>query len=58
MKGRSSFVIAHRLSTILNADMIIVMNKGEIESIGTHKEILKTSPIYKKLFEMQFNSNV
>lgn len=57
MTGRSSFVIAHRLSTILNSDMIVVMDKGKIESIGRHKEILQTSAIYKKLFEMQFNSD-
>ncbi len=56
MIGRSSFVIAHRLSTILNSDMIVVMDKGEIESIGKHNEILQTSKIYKKLFEMQFNT--
>lgn len=54
MKGRTSFVIAHRLSTILNADMIVVFNKGGIEAIGRHEEIIKTSPTYKKLYEMQF----
>ena len=54
MKGRTSFVIAHRLSTILNADMIVVFNKGGVEAIGRHEEIIKTSPTYKKLYEMQF----
>ncbi len=54
MRGRTSFVIAHRLSTILSADMIVVFNKGSIEAIGRHEEILKTSPTYKKLYEMQF----
>lgn len=54
MKGRTSFVIAHRLSTILNADMIVVFNKGGVEAIGRHDEIIKTSPTYKKLYEMQF----
>ena len=54
MKGRTSFVIAHRLSTILNADMIVVFNKGCVEAIGRHEEIIKTSPTYKKLYEMQF----
>lgn len=54
MKGRTSFVVAHRLSTILNADMIVVFNKGQIEAIGKHEEIVKTSATYKRLYEMQF----
>lgn len=54
MQGRTSFVVAHRLSTILNADMIVVFNKGGIEAIGRHEEILISSPTYKKLYEMQF----
>jgi subfamily B ATP-binding cassette protein MsbA len=57
MKGRTSFVIAHRLSTILNADMIIVMDKGQIESIGRHEELIGKSEIYTRLYEMQFNEN-
>lgn len=56
MQGRTSFVIAHRLSTILNADAIAVMNKGKIESVGSHEEILKTSKTYAKLFKMQFEA--
>ena len=56
MKGRTSFVVAHRLSTILNADMIVVFNKGGVEAIGRHEEIIKTSPTYKKLYEMQFKT--
>ncbi len=54
MKGRTSFVIAHRLSTILNADLIIVFNKGRVEAVGKHEEIMNTSPTYKKLYNMQF----
>ncbi len=54
MQGRTSFVVAHRLSTILNANMIVVFNKGGIEAIGRHEEILVSSPTYKKLYEMQF----
>ena len=56
MKGRTSFVVAHRLSTILNADMIVVFNKGGVEAIGRHEEIIRTSPTYKKLYEMQFKA--
>lgn len=56
MKGRTSIVIAHRLSTILNADMIVVMDKGNIESIGTHEELLEKSEIYSRLCKMQFTT--
>lgn len=54
MQGRTSFVIAHRLSTILNADMIVVLDGGKIESTGTHNELLEKSEIYTKLCKMQF----
>lgn len=54
MKGRTSFVIAHRLSTILNADMIVVLDKGKVESTGTHAELLQKSEIYSRLCQMQF----
>lgn len=57
MIGRTSFVIAHRLSTILKADMIIVLLDGKIEAMGKHDELLKTSPTYTKLYNMQFSSN-
>lgn len=57
MQGRTSFVIAHRLSTILNADMIIVMDKGRIESVGRHDELLKTSDIYSNLCRLQFGGH-
>ena len=53
MKNRTSLVIAHRLSTIINADEIIVLNKGEIAEKGSHQELLELNGIYKKLFEMQ-----
>ena len=54
IKDRTSIIIAHRLSTILNADMILVFNKGELESFGTHQELLEKSPTYKKLYTLQF----
>ena len=54
MKGRTTFVIAHRLSTIVNADKIVVMEKGEIKETGSHRELLKHGGIYKKLYETQF----
>lgn len=53
MKNRTSIVIAHRLSTIINADEIVVINKGELAEKGSHKELLEKDGIYKKLFDMQ-----
>lgn len=53
MKGRTSIVIAHRLSTIMKADKIIVMDKGKIVQIGTHKELIKKDGLYKKLWGLQ-----
>lgn len=50
MKGRTSFVIAHRLSTIREADLILVMNRGEIIEQGTHKELLEKNGFYAKLY--------
>lgn len=54
MKGRTSFVIAHRLSTIRNADMIIVMDHGDIVEIGHHEELLEKGGFYAKLYNSQF----
>jgi ATP-binding cassette subfamily B protein len=54
-KGRTSIVIAHRLSTIQNADMIVVLDKGEIKEQGGHNELLKKDGYYKNLYEMQFS---
>jgi len=54
MKGRTSFVIAHRLSTIRNADLILVMNEGNIVEQGTHQELLARSGFYAELYNSQF----
>lgn len=53
MKNRTSIVIAHRLSTIQNADVIVVMQKGEIVEQGTHEELISNNSMYSKLVEMQ-----
>ncbi|HCW92472.1 MAG TPA: ABC transporter ATP-binding protein, partial [Flexistipes sinusarabici] len=57
MKDRTSFVIAHRLSTVINADKIVVLDKGEIADTGKHSQLLETSEIYKTLYRMQFKDN-
>ncbi|HLR15939.1 MAG TPA: ABC transporter ATP-binding protein [Bacillota bacterium] len=54
MKGRTSFVIAHRLSTIKNADLILVMDQGNIVEQGTHDELLETGGLYADLYNSQF----
>ena len=57
MEGRTSFVIAHRLSTIRDADMILVMNEGDIVEQGNHEELLKKGGFYANLYNSQFEEN-
>lgn len=54
MEGRTSFIIAHRLSTIKNADLIIVMNEGDIVETGNHEALLAKDGFYAKLYNSQF----
>ena len=53
-KDRTSIAIAHRLSTILNADKIVVMERGRVSAIGSHSELLDSSDTYQHLYRMQF----
>ena len=56
MRGRTSFIIAHRLSTIVNADLILVMNEGDIVEVGSHEELLKKNGFYASIYNSQFDS--
>ena len=55
MRGRTSFVIAHRLSTIQNADLILVLQNGQITEQGTHDELLRLGGFYSTLYNSQFS---
>ena len=55
-EGRTSFVIAHRLSTIRDADLILVMDKGDVVESGTHKELLARDGLYRELYNSQFEN--
>ncbi|WP_426416760.1 ABC transporter transmembrane domain-containing protein [Aestuariirhabdus sp. LZHN29] len=54
MKNRTTLIIAHRLATILHADTIVVMDQGRVVAQGTHRELLLSSPLYRRLAELQF----
>ena len=53
MRDRTTFVIAHRLSTVRNADMIIVMDRGRIEEIGTHESLMDLNGLYSRFLRLQ-----
>jgi ABC-type multidrug transport system fused ATPase/permease subunit len=53
MHGRTTFVIAHRLSTIQQADLIVLLDKGQIVAQGKHGELLKTSTLYHNIYHRQ-----
>jgi ATP-binding cassette subfamily B protein len=58
MKGRTSFIIAHRLSTIKNADLILVLNNGDIIEQGNHVELLAAGGFYAGMYNSQFERKV
>ncbi|MEK7585840.1 MAG: ABC transporter ATP-binding protein [Patescibacteria group bacterium] len=57
VKNRTSLIIAHRLSTVIHADKILVFKDGEIEAVGTHLQLLDSSPTYAKLHSLQFEED-
>jgi len=53
MRGRTTFIIAHRFSTVVSADVIVVMNGGQIIAQGHHEQLMRTCPVYQRLYETQ-----
>ena len=58
MKGRTSFVIAQRISTVRNADLILVLDKGEVVARGKHEELMEDSPVYAEIYNSQLVEDV
>jgi ATP-binding cassette, subfamily B, multidrug efflux pump len=58
MQGRTSFVVAQRISTVLQADKIVVIDRGRIAAEGTHGELMQSSPIYQEIYESQLGSGL
>ena len=56
IKDRTSFIVAQRVSTVLNADKIIVLNRGTIVAEGMHSELMQTSPIYQEIYDSQLGT--
>ena len=50
IRGKTVLIIAHRLHTVIGADQIVVLDNGNVEAQGTHEELLKTSPVYQRLW--------
>lgn len=57
MEGRTTFIIAHRLSTVRRADLILVMDKGQIVEQGKHEDLLARKGLYKEIHDLQLTQN-
>jgi len=57
MHERTTFVIAHRLSTVINAGKIVLLERGKVQAVGTHGQLLRNSPLYAYLYNVQMQSN-
>lgn len=58
MADSTSFIVAQRISTVLNADKIIVIDKGRVAALGTHTELMKSSPIYQEIYDSQLGDGI
>jgi ATP-binding cassette, subfamily B, multidrug efflux pump len=58
MQGRTIFVVAQRISTVLQADMIVVVDRGRIAAVGTHLELMQSSPIYREIYDSQLGNGL
>ncbi len=58
MENRTSFIIAQRISTVLKADKIVVLEKGRVAAEGTHSELMKSSPIYREIYDSQLGGGI
>lgn len=58
MRESTSFVVAQRISTVLNADRIVVIDKGKIVAQGTHRELIQSTPVYREIYESQLGDGV
>jgi ATP-binding cassette subfamily B protein len=58
VNGRTSFVVAQRISTVLNADQILVLDKGRVVARGTHSELMQSSPIYREIYDLQLGDGL
>jgi ATP-binding cassette subfamily B protein len=58
MQGRTSFVIAQRISTVMNADLILVLDKGRIAARGRHAELMENSPLYAEIYHSQLVGDI
>jgi ATP-binding cassette subfamily B multidrug efflux pump len=57
MQDCTTFIVAQRISTVLNADKILVIDKGRLAAEGTHKELMRTSPIYQEIYDSQLGAS-